>query len=120
LPLARTTPTPVAALEEEPAELARPVFKKPPRKQMNMNPETLHMVDELLHHIQTYSGQKDAKTSEMFHALVSTLFEAREFLDFSNVRPRGKWGSPTARAFPVYLKNAFRSAISRRAQQNRT
>ncbi len=85
---------------------------------MNMKPETLNMVDEILLHIQTFSGQKDAKASEMFHALVSALFEARECLDFSAVRPRGKWGSPTAKAFPVSLKNAFRSAIAEWARQN--
>jgi hypothetical protein len=102
----------------EPISESRPELRKPPRKQLNMNPETLRMVDELLVQIQTYTRQKDTKASEMFHALVSALYEARDSLDFSDVRPRGKWGSPTARAFPVSLKNAFRSAIAWRHQQN--
>ena len=67
----------------------------------------------------TYSVQKDAKASEMFHALVSVLHESRELLDFSEVQPRGKWGSPTARAFPVSLKNAFRGAIVEWHRRNR-
>jgi hypothetical protein len=105
---------PAADAEEDPegeAAAWRP-SKNPPRKQVNMNPETLRMMEELLTQIQNYSGQKDAKASEMFHALVSALYEARELLDFNDVQPRGKWGSPTARAFPVSLKNAFRRAIA--------
>jgi hypothetical protein len=86
--------------------------KNPPRKQVNMNPETLRMVDELLAYIQAYSGQKDTKASEMFQALIAALYEARELLDFSGVLRRGRWGSPTARAFPVALKNAFGAAVA--------
>jgi hypothetical protein len=94
-------------------------LRHPPRKQVNMNPETLRMVDELLEYIQTYSGQKDTKASEIFHALIAALYEARELLDFSNVPPRGRWGSPTARAFPVALKNAFGAAIAAWQRRNR-
>jgi hypothetical protein len=82
------------------------------RKQLNLNPETLRMVDELLHYIQTQSVQKDAKASEMFHALVAALYDSREFLSLTDVPPRGRWGIPTAFAFPVALKNAFHSAIA--------
>ena len=93
--------------------------KKQSRKQVNMNPETLQMVDELIDQICTQCVQSDVKGSELFHALVSTLYEAREYLDFSQVKPRGKWGSPTAKAFPVSLKNAFRTAIAERLRFNR-
>lgn len=82
------------------------------RKQLNANPETIRMIEDLLKHIQTYSVQKDAKASEMFHGLVAALYEARELLDFVHVQPRGRWGSPTARAFPIALKNAFQRAIA--------
>jgi hypothetical protein len=82
------------------------------RKQLNLNPETLRMVDELLHHVQTQSVQKDAKASEMFHALVAALYDSREFLTLADVPPRGRWGTPTAFAVPVALENAFQSAIS--------
>ena len=97
------TPQPVAA----PARLRTTV----PRKQINMNPETLGMVDQLLDFVQTYSVQKDLKASELFHALVLAVFEAREGLDLSRVQPRGRWGTPTAAALPVALKNAFQKAI---------
>lgn len=90
-----------------------------PRKQVNMAPETLRMVDELLGQVRTYSMEKDVRTSELFHALVLTVYEARANLDLSVVQPRGRWGSPTAAALPVALKNAFQDAIVRASHQKR-
>ena len=67
---------------------------------------------QLIDHVQTYSVQKDAKASEIFHALVLALFEARDHLDLSEIPARGKWGTPTAQAFPISLKGAFQDAIA--------
>ncbi len=83
-----------------------------PRKQVNMTPETLRMVDEILDYVRTYSVQKDTKASELFHALVLALYEARDYLDLSRVQPRGRWGTPTAAAFPIGVKNAIQAAIA--------
>ncbi len=83
-----------------------------PRKQVNMTPETLRMVDEILDYVRTYSVQKDTKASELFHALVLALYEARDYLDLSRVQPRGRWGTPTAAAFPIAIKNAIQAAIA--------
>lgn len=100
---------------------ASPVRKVPPkprrltatvlRKQVNMNPETLQMVDELLEFVRTYGPQRDAKASELFHALVLSVYEARAALVIGEIPPRGRWGTPTAQAFPVGLKNAIQKAI---------
>jgi hypothetical protein len=92
----------------KPSRLATSV----PRKQVNMTPETIRMVDELLDYIRTYSVQKDIKASELFHGLVLALYEARDHLDLSSVQPRGRWGTPTAAALPIALKNTFRAAIA--------
>ena len=83
-----------------------------PRKQINMTPETLRMVDEILDYVRTYSVQKDTKASELFHALVLALYESRDYLDLSRVQPRGRWGTPTAAAFPIAIKNAIQAAIA--------
>jgi hypothetical protein len=83
-----------------------------PRKQVNMTPETLRMVEEILDYVRTYSVQKDTKASELFHALVLALYEARDYLDLSRVQPRGRWGTPTAAAFPIGVKNAIQAAIA--------
>jgi len=85
-----------------------------PRKQVNMTPETLRMVDEILDYVRTYSVQKDTKASELFHALVLSLYEARDYLDLSRVQPRGRWGTPTAAAFPIAIKNSIQAAIAAR------
>lgn len=102
-------PEPVAAA---PPPVARP-RGVPPRKQVNMSPDTLRMVDELLAHVRTHSAERDIRASELVHALVMAVHEVRPFLDLTPVGPRGKWGSPTAAALPVALKDAFQSAITR-------
>ena len=93
--------------------------KLPSRKQINMTPETQRMIEELIDHVQTYSVQRDTKGSEVFHALVLSLYEAREHLDLSEVPARGRWGTPTAQSFPISLKNAFQAAISAAHKKNR-
>lgn len=85
----------------------------PPRKQFNMAPETLRMLDELLTHIRMYSAERDVRASELVHALVLAVHEVRPFLDLTAVPPRGKWGSPSAAALPVALKDACQKAIAR-------
>jgi hypothetical protein len=84
-----------------------------PRKQLNASPETMRMLDDLLMQIRQQSMEKDVRTSEVFHAMVLCVYEARAFLDLSVVPPRGRWGSPTAASLPVALKNAFMDAISK-------
>ena len=84
-----------------------------PRKQLNATPETMRMLDELLMQIRQQSMEKDVRTSELFHAMVLSVYEARAYLDLSAIPPRGRWGSPTAASLPVALKNAFMDAISR-------
>jgi hypothetical protein len=96
----------------------RRIPKAPPRKQINTTPETQRMIDEIIDYVQTYSVQRDAKASEIFHALVLTLHESLEELDLSNVPARGRWGTPTAQAFPISLKSAFKAAISRSQKKN--
>lgn len=91
----------------------------PQRKQINTTPEALRMIEELIDHVQQFSVQKDAKASEVFHALVLSLYEAREHIDLSEVPPRGRWGSPTAKSFPISLKNAFQEAIATAWKKNR-
>lgn len=116
---------PAAPLEEAKAVDAKPTRRPrrkhsgPARKQINATPETLRMVDEIIDYVQTYSVQKDAKASEVFHALVLALYEARESIDLSEVPTRGRWGTPTAKAFPISLKNAFQEAIASEYRKNR-
>jgi hypothetical protein len=92
-----------------------PLLKRgaPPRKQFNMTPDTLAMVDDLLRHIRLHSHERDVRASELVHALVLAVHEAIPYLDLTRVPPRGKWGSATAAQLPVALKEAFQRAMSR-------
>lgn len=117
-------PAPVQTEEQEPPEVAAPQKRKkkrkgPPRKQINATPEALKMIEELIGLVQTFSVQKDAKASEVFHALVLALYEAKEFIELGNVQARGRWGTPSAKAFPVNLKNAFQEAIATAYKKHR-
>jgi hypothetical protein len=84
---------------------------KAPRREISMTPETLRMSDELLEVIRSGSGQRDTKANELFHALVLLVHEAMDELDPHAIPKRGRWGTPTARAYPLELKNAFLRAL---------
>lgn len=75
------------------------------------------MSDELLDMIRSATGQRDAKANELFHAAILLLYEVRGELDLHKVPRRGKWGTPTARAFPVALKSAFVEAVLAKAKK---
>ncbi|GIW88224.1 MAG: hypothetical protein KatS3mg108_2548 [Isosphaeraceae bacterium] len=94
-------------------QLPRP---KGPRREISMTPETLRMSDELLDVIRGGSGQRDTKASELFHALVLLVHEAMDGIDTHAIPRRGRWGTPTARAYPLELKNAFLRALLRKYQ----
>jgi hypothetical protein len=116
----RTPPAaPIPALPPQPQD-PRAYFSRQqlrpgavPRKQLNATPETMRMLDDLLLQIRQQSMEKDVRISEIFHAMVLCVYEARSYLDLSTVQPRGRWGSSTAASLPVALKNAFMDAIGR-------
>lgn len=89
----------------------RPKRPKAPRREISMSPDTLEMMDELLEMIQVGSGQRDAKVNELMHALVALAHEVRERIDAHSIPKRGRWGTPTARAFPYEIKNAILKAL---------
>ena len=95
-------------------------FRRPDRKQFNMRPETVKMFGEIVEFVQRYSLQNDAKASEVFDAVINILHDAKEEMAFNDVTRRGKWGTPTARAFPTSLGNAFARAIASRYAKQRT
>lgn len=111
--LAHTTP-PESGAEIKPSPTVslkkrRPV--EPPRKQVNMKPETLRKAEELLRLVQEQGPQRDAAASEMFDAVVAALYEAKDGIDLSDLPKRGRWGTPTAAAFVTALSKTFALAI---------
>ncbi len=97
-----------------------PNFRRPERVQLNMRPETVKMFNEIVEFVQRYSLQNDAKASEIFDAVINVLHESKEELSFGDVPRRGKWGTPTAKAFPTSLGNAFARAIANRYTKQQT
>lgn len=86
---------------------------RPPRRrlQINLNPEGERMVEELLDLVSNQSAESRIKVSEFVQALVLTLYNSRSEISLGTLPQRGRWGSPTAKAFPVALAQAFREAI---------
>lgn len=103
--------TPVAQSNSHPSERTRLPRHTGPRREINMSPETLRMSDDLLDLIRGGSGQRDTKANELIHALVLLAFEVKDALDPFAIPKRGRWGTPTARAYPIELKNAFLHAL---------
>lgn len=105
---------PVAPMRESFVNEDRLQKSKAPRREISMTPETLRMSDELLEVLRSGSGQRDTKANELFHALVLLVHEAMNELDPHAIPKRGRWGTPTARAYPLELKNAFLRALLRK------
>lgn len=85
-----------------------------PRREINMSPEALHMSDELLDLIRSGSGQRDTKANELMHALLLLAYEVKDEIDPHTLPKRGRWGTPTARAYPLEIKNALLQALRRK------
>lgn len=116
--LPRRVPRPARPVEPSPVPLVRPRFRqaglplsKPLRVQLNMSPAVNKMLGEIVEHFRTYCVQKDTTPSEIFEALVSALYDARGHLGLGNVPPRGQWGSASAQAFRIHVRNAITEAI---------
>ena len=95
---------------------ARPVTRSAPqpsviRYQLNLTPKSKTILEELVKHVQTYSPQSDARTSEVFQGVMTLLHNAMDELDLSDLPKRGAWGSVTAKNFPGALSEAFERAI---------
>jgi hypothetical protein len=110
-------PQPVTArvnqdsLQTEAAPRAKKVRPPIRRLQINLTPDSERQVNELLEIISSQSAEKNIMFSEILNALILNLYEARADLNVSRVPPRGKWGAPTAKSFPIALAQAFREAI---------
>lgn len=103
----------VAQDHEHPQPPPKQQKAKPPvrRLQINLTPESERQIHELLEMIAAQSAEQNVTFSDIFTALILNLSESRTSLNVSRLPLRGRWGSPTARSFPVALAQAFREAI---------
>lgn len=104
----------------EPRPVQRPTTRPQPsviRYQLNLTPKSKVMLEDFVKHVQTYSPQNDARTSEVFQGIMTLLHGAMNELELSDLPRRGAWGSVTAKNFPSALGAAFERAIVNAAKR---
>jgi hypothetical protein len=84
-----------------------------PRLEVNLPKEAYDDLDDIVRYVQKYGLQRDTKTSEIVHAMIKMMKDSLDELSLEDVPRRGRWGSPTARAYPISLSRAFIKAIKR-------
>jgi len=89
------------------------------RYQLNLTPKAKKMLEELVEHVQKYSPENDARTSEVFQGIIGLLHNAMQELDLAQLPRRGAWGSVTAKNFPGGLSEEFEEAILKAAANRR-
>ncbi|BDC49814.1 hypothetical protein F183_A21300 [Bryobacterales bacterium F-183] len=89
------------------------------RCQLNLTPRSKAMLEEVVEYVQTYSPESDARTSEVFQAIIGLVHGTMDKLDLAEIPRRGAWGSVTAKNFPGALGEAFEAAILRAARSRR-
>lgn len=82
------------------------------RTRLNVSMDGRKRLAAIVDRMAKYGSEPDVRASEVIEALVLALYEAREHLDLSNVRRRGKFGSPSHRNFPTALAESVMKAMA--------
>ena len=85
--------------------------KRPPRKEIGLDAETLKMLGELHRDGMSQSSEESLTRSEVARAAMRAVHEARKHIDYSSCGRRGKWGTTTARALLDDLTESYIRAI---------
>jgi hypothetical protein len=88
------------------------------RTRLNVSDTARDQLAGIVEKMARFGPEPDVRASEVLEAMIMALYEAREYLDLSNVQARGKWGTPTARAFPIALKQSVSRAMGEAARAN--
>jgi len=83
-----------------------------PRTRLNVSVDCQRKLDAIWQRMREYGPEKNLHKSEIIEALILAAYEARDQLDLSNVRRRGKYGSTTHKNFPNALAESVKLAIS--------
>lgn len=81
------------------------------RVEISLDGEARDMLNTLLNDAQKTAPQADTNVAELFKAWISVFHRHRDQLDFSNVRPRGRWGTPTATSYVRELSRSYERAV---------
>lgn len=86
-----------------------------PRKQINISPEVGERAVQLLEHFNRYA-RRGVTDADLYEALINMAYEARAYLDVSDLPPRGSYGTPMAHAFRAAIKRVLVEANLAKAQ----
>ena len=109
-----------AKIESEPpgtrkapkAARAAPASAEVPRTRLNVSVDGQRKLDAIWQRMREFGPEKTLRKSEIIEAMILATYEARDQLDLSNVRRRGKYGSTTHKNFPIALAESVKRAIS--------
>lgn len=111
--IARPAPSPEPQVVP-PSKTKSPAKRsRPPRKELTLDAESIKKVTVVRDDIRTQGPQPDASASEVGRALIMLAHDSRLKTNFSNLSPRGQYGSTTARAFVAGIKEALLKAVGR-------
>jgi hypothetical protein len=112
-PVQQPTPAQVAVVPQA----AAPKRMKGPRKQINFSTEAQQKLDELVLLFSARSAEKGVGYGDLIEGLILKLYEAKDDIDVSQILPRGKWGTPTAKAFRAEFTSALLEGLFRHSQR---
>ena len=94
------------------AARAAPASAEVPRTRLNVSVDGQRKLDAIWQRMREFGPEKTLRKSEIIEAMILATYEARDQLDLSNVRRRGKYGSTTHKNFPIALAESVKRAIS--------
>ena len=84
---------------------------RPPRKEVGFDDETLGMLKDLHGDGSSQSMEEALTRSEVARAAIRAVYAARNLVEYAGVGPRGRWGTPTARALVDDLTESYIRAV---------
>ncbi len=90
---------------------ARGEQRKPKRARLNVSMEGQKRLSALVSRMRRLGPEPTLAASEILEGLILAAYDAQEHLDLSNVRQRGKYGSPSHKNFPVAIAESLTRAI---------
>ena len=84
---------------------------RPPRKEVGFDDETLGMLKDLHGDGSSQSMEEALTRSEVARAAIRAVYAARNSVEYAGVGPRGRWGTPTARALVDDLTESYIRAV---------
>ncbi len=104
------TPPPTKPRQKAVPAVNRPP-KRPKRVEIGSNDETERKMRRITQSLAEHGPQRDASNSEFLQAAAHLVERVHHSTNYAKLRPRGKWGTPTAREFIETLSGCYYQAL---------